>query len=214
MKASAGHEAEALAYMFFSAFGTTLQDCMAAVEKALKNDDDKVLTMMVAAAVQIRGNVVFVGPEYAGMKVAYPKLIIDGERDQKDIFNFSALHICGHILAHLTSASLGSAILKKGGDCVLAEIKLDSEAGKINAEVAAHWTDADRQEFKAWADNETLEKSADSFFNKLPMMKAKFDALLKGGSSDATAGDEEKKGAGTKGRTTSSTPASGGTSGG
>lgn len=181
LRAAAGNEESALAYMLLNAFGITLEECMAIVDKAIANSDSKIIVMMMAAGVQVRGNVVFVGKEYANVRVAYPALVIEGDRDVKDVFNFSALHICGHLLAHATSESIGDKVLGKGGDCVLGRPTLTSAAGEINKEIFSGWSEESKAAVVAWDDGMTQERRQvlDTIVARFTQLNAEFLARLK-----------------------------------
>lgn len=180
LRAAAGDEEAALAHMLLSAFGISLQECMDIVEKAIANKDSKIIVMMMGAGVQVRGNIVFVGREYANVRSVYPKLVIEGDRETKDIFNYSALHICGHILAHVTSNSLGVKILKKGGDCILGEYELSTQAGEINKEIASSWTAEDKSNFGSWLEAMSGDDQAvvDNIVANFSVLNARFTAKL------------------------------------
>jgi len=180
LRAAANNEEAALAYMMMSAFGVSLSMCTAVVSKALTHKDSKIITMMMAAGVQVRGNVVFVGREYAGVRSVYPELVIEGERDQKDIFNFSALHICGHILAHVTTDDIGDKILRKAGDCILGNFAVDTEAGKINTDIAKGWSREEVNAFNTWKDEipDTTIDALDNIVGKFAAMSTSFSQTL------------------------------------
>jgi len=108
------------------------------------------MLLCLTAAVQIRNNVVYVGPQYGNIRATYPGLVIEGQRDVKDMFNFGACHICGHILAEVSSHELGVSILKKAGSCVTGKDTTESEAGKINAEINKGFIAEDVAAFRAW----------------------------------------------------------------
>jgi len=143
-RAAAEDEVGSLSYMLMSAFGMTLTACANIVGKALERGDKKIIVLMMAAGVQIRNNVVFVGKDFAGVQTVYPELVISGQADRSDIFNFSALHVCGHILAKVTSHPVGSKILKKAGDCTTGADVTTNEAGKINKEFADSWSSEEK----------------------------------------------------------------------
>lgn len=144
LRAAAGNEEQALAYMLYSAFGVTLVACCEIVRLVLANKDAKMIVLMMTAGVQVRGNVVFVGREYGNVRVNYPGLVIEGNREVKDHFNFGALHVCGHLLAKITTHSLGKLILGKAGDCIDGAGFPANEAGKINKEIFDSWSPDDK----------------------------------------------------------------------
>jgi hypothetical protein len=143
----------ALSQMMLAAFGVTLSTLMAVATKALAAGDLQLIIMAMTAGVQIRNHVVFVGREYGNVRTAYPELIIEGDREQRDIFNFGALHALGHVFAHVTGNDLGSKIISKAGSCVTGERLTDSEAGKINREIYVGWTTEDKGSWSAWLAN-------------------------------------------------------------
>jgi len=140
----------ALAYMFLAAFGVSLNMLTAIADKVFATKDASLVLLALVAGVQIRAHTVFVGAEYAGVKAKYPDLIIDSVRDQQDQFNFSALHVLGHVFAHAMVSSRGKAVLEKAGSAVTGDGVTDSEAGKINRELADGWTLDDRSAWRDW----------------------------------------------------------------
>lgn len=148
---AAARDAEgALSYMMLAAFGVTLATLMGLAEKILKGQDIQLVLLAMTAGVQIRNHVVFVGREYGNVRSLYPELIIEGDREQRDIFNFGALHALGHVLAHVTSNDLGAKIISKAGSCVTGERLTESEAGNINKEIYVGWTTEDKGLWAAW----------------------------------------------------------------
>lgn len=139
LRAAAGSEESALAYQLLSAFGISLAGCYDEVNKAITARDTKIIVLMMVSGVQVRGNVVFVGPNYGDIRTKYPSLVIEGSRPQTDVFNFGALHVCGHILAAMTKHPIGSKISSKAGNCAIGQGFTESEAGKINKEIFANW---------------------------------------------------------------------------
>lgn len=169
-------EEGSLAYMIVSAFGISLQAVIAACLKMQETNNTKVAMMCLAAGVQIRNHVVYVGPMFANMRNDYPDFIIEGIRPNQDIFNFSALHIAGHVLSHFTTKTFGTKILSKAGDCVLGTSFPDNEAGKINKDLSNSWTPEEKQSMQAtkaainadmrnWIDNlfDSIAPKADTF---------------------------------------------------
>jgi len=140
LRAAAGSEEGALAYQLLAAFGVSLSGCYDEVNKAVSSKDTKVIVLMMVSGVQIRGNVVFVGSNYGDIRTKYPSLVIEGSRQQMDVFNFGALHVCGHILAAMTKHTLGAKISAKAGNCAIGQGFTESEAGKINKEIFASWS--------------------------------------------------------------------------
>jgi len=201
LRAAAGNEEEALAYKLLSAFGVTLEDCIAVVNKAIDAGDSKIIVMMMAAGVQVRGNVTFVGRDYANVRSAYPLLVIEGEREVKDVFNFSALHICGHLLAHATRDPLGERVLNKGGDCIFGKPTLTTEAGEINAEVAAGWSPESLTAAREW--EHTMQ---DHMKAKLDKIVSQFSTLSASFTSKMTPSSGAKVGAATTSAEKASAP--------
>lgn len=140
LRAAAGNEEGALAYQLLAAFGVSLSGCFDEVMKAVTARDAKIIILMMVSGVQIRGNVVFVGSNYGDIRTKYPSLVIEGSRQQMDVFNFGALHVCGHILAAMTKHSLGGKISSKAGNCAVGQGFTESDAGKINKEIFASWS--------------------------------------------------------------------------
>jgi len=140
----------ALSSLMLSAFGMTLDNLMLMAKQMMETKDASLMLLAFTAGVQIRANVVFVGQTYGDVRRKYPGLIIEGEREQKDIFNFGALHALGHVLAHVSNSTLGSKIIGKAGSCITGEQTTDSEAGKINKEIAGSWTMEDKARWSSW----------------------------------------------------------------
>lgn len=140
----------ALAYMLLAAFGISLDALVEVVKNILANRDTQVAILALAAAVQIRGNVVFVGREYGNVRERYKELVIEGPRSVQDQFNFGALHAVGHILAMIADTPLSKKILKKAGNCITGDGVTGSEAGLVNKEIADNWAPEDRTAMMAW----------------------------------------------------------------
>lgn len=137
VRAAAISPEDALAYQFLRAFGISLDDALIMVKKIISTKNEKVALFCFTAGVQIRQNVTFVGSDYANMRTDYPDLIISGERSSDDEYNFGILHLIGHILALAAGEGKGLKIRKKAGCCVTGEHMVDTDAGKINKEIAA-----------------------------------------------------------------------------
>jgi hypothetical protein len=180
LTAAAGHEEDALAFVIMACLGISMTVCLSNVTSALNARDYKVLVLMVAAAGQIRENVVFVGDDYADMKAKYPSLMIEGTREQKDKFNFSALHICGHILCMITTDPLGKLILAKAGNCVGGGGFTDNEAGKINQEIYKKWSREDHDALDEVTEDEAWSNALDPMFEALPGRQKAFQTTLEG----------------------------------
>lgn len=179
LRAAAGSEESALAYQLLQAFGVSLSNCYDEVMKAIGAKDSKVIVLMMVAGVQIRGNVVFVGSNYGDVRSKYPSLVIEGSRQQADIFNYGALHVCGHILAAMTKNPLGAKVSAKAGNCAIGQGFTDNEAGKINKEIFAGWNAQDIAavsgaiaSFKA-GDTAALDTIVANFDNLSKTFKAK-----------------------------------------
>lgn len=162
-------EEESLAYLFVSAFGITLDSIVAICLKIAESQDSKIAQLCVTAGVQIRNHVVYVGQSYGDVRTRYPELIIEGSREVPDVFNFSALHIAGHALAHFTSHEYGKKIHKKAGDCILGTSFAESEAAKINKEISESWTPEEKTMFLTTKANIVIEQRAwlDEFFKEI-----------------------------------------------
>jgi len=144
---------EALVYMFVTAFGFTLLQALQNVRSVIIKEDVQMAALMLTAAVQIRGNVVFVGDGYASARTTYPQLIIKGRKEVNDIFNFGALHICGHVLCTIGSRTKGEDwyenALTKAGSCIAGRDAdyPDNEAGRINKEIRDGWSKSQMTSF-------------------------------------------------------------------
>lgn len=139
----------ALAYMLMAAFGISLAELTEIAESLIVTNNTAIISLALASAVQIRGNVVFVGDTYAGIKDTYPALVIEGQRAQDDTFNFSALHCLGHVLAHWSNHPLGQKILKKAGSCITGQDTTKNAAGEINQEISRSWAPEDIMKFQS-----------------------------------------------------------------
>lgn len=142
----------ALSHMLLAAFGITLGMLMGVADRVVATKDVQMAIMALTAGVQIRNHVTFVGREYANVRTKYPEVVIEGPRPQTDIFNYGALHALGHILSHMSGHSLGDRIIAKAGSCITGEKLTESEAGTINKEIFASWTQDDREAWRAWKD--------------------------------------------------------------
>lgn len=150
VQAAARDPEGALSQMMLAAFGVSLSSLMAIALKALAAGDVSLILMSLTAGVQIRNHVVFVGREYGNIRTNYPELIIEGDREQRDIFNFGALHALGHVFAHVTTNDLGQKVITKAGSCVTGEKIVATEAGKINKEIYDGWSTEDKGAWPAW----------------------------------------------------------------
>lgn len=176
----------ALAFQFLAAFGVDLQTLMAIADKVIAANDVNVMMLAITAAVQIRANVSFVGRDFGGVREKYPELIIEGERPNLDIYNFGALHALGHIFCILSGSSHGQKALAKAGNCITGENCPESEAGKINAEIARSWTPEDRAAFLAWQNKRPEQVVA--VFASITGAKAEFVNQMAPGTASGAAG--------------------------
>jgi hypothetical protein len=181
-RAAAVEPENSLAFMLMSAFGITLSKCVDVVDKMVLAKDNKMIVFCLTAAVQIRGNVVYVGPQYANVKQEYPDLVIEGTREQKDIFNFGACHICGHILANMSGAPLGKQILQKAGNCIEGGAFPDNDAGSINKQINASFTADDKDYYNKWSEEKyaVYSVTVDAVLIAIPQMSASFAESVKG----------------------------------
>lgn len=170
----------ALSYMLMSAFGVSLSMLITTAKRILTEKNAPIAIIALTAGVQIRNNVVFVGREYGDMRRNYPELLIEGEREQRDIFNFGALHVLGHILAHITSRDLGNKILRKAGSSVSGEYLMETEAGLINGEFFKGWTTEERMAWSAsLVELKTLAQVwVDSLVDSMSVKSKAFQAKL------------------------------------
>lgn len=170
----------ALATMFLAAFGVSLAALMGICDKMIKENATAAMVMAITASVQIRNHVVFVGRDYADIRTRFPELVIDGQRSQQDSYNFGALHALGHLLCHITNDPLGRKAIAKAGSCITGEAKTDSEAGKINSEIADSWTAEDKTLFAAWLPGVKTSAAVqvDTIFKSFPKLSADFNAKM------------------------------------
>jgi hypothetical protein len=183
IQAAARDPEGALSQMFLAAFGVTLVSLMSIAKRMMEAKDVSLIIMALTAGVQIRNHVVFVGRDYGNIRTAYPELIIEGDREQRDIFNFGALHALGHVFAHVTSHDLGSRVISKAGSCVTGEKLLETEAGKINREIFESWTVEDKGAWPAWltAVQVAHRRMLDPVVASIPGRAQAFTAELAGG---------------------------------
>jgi hypothetical protein len=171
----------ALAFMLVSAFGVSLGTLMILADKIAAAEHGSVVMLALTAGVQVRGNVVFVGADHGGIKQAYPELIIDGQRQTGDQFNFGALHALGHVFAHAIKESVGPKIISKSGSCITGEKLTESDAGVINKEIFASWTTEDKGAYSAWFPVFMIQHGPflDSLAKTIPQLAAGFASKVK-----------------------------------
>lgn len=99
-----------------------------------------VLTKVAHKQVSSISGATLVGPAYGNVRVRYPQLVVEGSRAQSDVFNFSALHVCGHLLAASSNHPIAVKILAKAGSCITGINCTENDAGKINKEIANGWS--------------------------------------------------------------------------
>ena len=168
----------ALATMILASFGVDLVTLIRIARDILVNKDEDAAIMAIAAAVQVRGNVVFVGRDFANIRSKYPELVIEGERAQQDIFNFGALHVLGHLLCHLSAHTIAQKALSKAGSCITGANTPDSEAGKINKEISQQWTPSDLEAFRSFVSATDLAEKAGQVFGNITGLKTKFQSAV------------------------------------
>jgi hypothetical protein len=138
-----------MAYFFVLAFGVSLPDIRKAIDKMIDDRNTALLYKCLAAAVQINGNVTWLSDLGQNPDPAYEVFVIQGQRDGvQNYYNFTALHIAGHLVCHLSTAGIAKRALKKGGSCIVwsEDGYPPSEAGKVNKETAAKWDKEDVQD--------------------------------------------------------------------
>jgi hypothetical protein len=147
-------------------------------EELLRTKNNAIMMLAFTAGVQIRAHVVFIGRDFENIRGLYPELIIEGQRGVGDIYNFGALHALGHVLAHITNNPLGERVLQKAGSCITGQYSNDSEAGRINKEIASSWMTADTQEFGAFVGRmkTVASDSVDPFMASVPGLAQRFTA--------------------------------------
>jgi hypothetical protein len=182
VQAAARNPTGALSHMLLSAFGVTLSTLTTIASKLLDTKDMPIIILALTAAVQIRNHVVFVGGQFGEVRTKFPELIIEGDREQKDIFNFGALHALGHVLAHVTTNDLGIKILSKAGSCITGERLIDSEAGQINGEMHRNWSMEDKAMWPKWVTEASANYRAalDPIVAGVPGLAREFLASLAG----------------------------------
>lgn len=180
LRAAAEDPMGGLATMFLAAFGVSLDVLMRIATKIIAENDVHVMMMAFTAGVQIRAHVVFVGRDYGNIRSRYAELVIEGGRPQQDVYNFGALHALGHMLAHVASESTGGKVLQKAGSCITGDYGTDSEAGKINKEIATTWSMTDKVDFGKWLTNAKTTQGpiVDSFIQSVPGLSKAFMAKV------------------------------------
>jgi hypothetical protein len=125
------------------------------------------------------------------MKNFLPKLVIQGDRGAslRDEYNFSALHVIGHVFAHVTDHKLGGEILKKAGSSVTGVGVTDSVAGKINKENFDAWATEDKASWPTWLTKAKADHGGylNGFLNTFYNRAAEFRAKLTSASLPAPA---------------------------
>jgi hypothetical protein len=177
----------ALSHLMLAAFGVSLAMLMSLADRIMTAKDVPIILLAMTAGVQIRNHVVFVGRDYANVRVRYPELVIEGDREQRDIFNFGALHALGHVFAHVTTHDLGQKIISKAGSCITGERATESEAGKINKEFVASWTTEDKASWVTWVPmaQAAHRSNLDPIVASIPTRARAFAAALSGGTAAA-----------------------------
>jgi len=142
----------ALAQMVMAAFGVSLDQIVAAIQRMIDDKDEVMIALCVDAAIQVRGNVTFVTSNVSGgiVRAKYPVFLITSTRDTGDDFNFSALHVAGHAICIAAGSKLAAKILAKVGNCITGEKFPDTQSGKINAELKATWSSIDIAAYEDW----------------------------------------------------------------
>lgn len=198
LRAAEQDKTGALAYLLYAAFGVSLSELIAITKKMVQDQDENLAHMAITASLQIRNNVVFVGNDFGGLRQLYPALIIEGERPQQDIFNFSALHCLGHLLCHLSSTPIARKILNKAGSAITGQGVTESVAGRINRELSEGWSMEDKLEFNNYSgtlpaaerqliDNvfTGLRAKADAFRTTMAAQGAPMQGIVVGGGAGA-----------------------------
>lgn len=182
MNAALQEPERALAYMFFSAFGFTLEDAEAVLKEIVKKKDWAMVPMLYAASVQIRGNISFVSANGAWNQIDkhYPKLIIKGSRQVPDSYNFGALHITGHLMCHVCNTwTWADKALEKNGDCIFDKFKNDSWAGEINKDIYDEWSTKQKDNARLWIqENSKSNLALLAVSEVMPDLSSEFVALL------------------------------------
>lgn len=187
LRAAADDPEGALSVQFFAAFGVDLSAITAVVKRMIESNDRPVMIMCVTASVQIRANVVFVGREFGNIRSKYPELIIEGERAQQDIFNFSAVHAAGHLICMISGGTLAQKVFKKVGNCITGDGCPDNEAGKINKEIANSWAADDRSSLMRELDMNGINwrNAVDLMFLDMSAKKKAFETRASGRATGA-----------------------------
>jgi len=198
LKASQADQEGALAFMLLSAFGVSLPQMISCCDRMLKSNNTVVIQFCLTAAIQIRGNTTFVGNDLGNIRTDFPEFIIEGDRDVRDVYNFSALHVAGHLLCHCVSDDITRAILKKCGSCITGEQSPNTEAGQINSEMARGWPVEDMESFRVFVTANSAAPVLSTLLKNMRTKSASFQKKLvpasSASSSSSTAGGASNKG--------------------
>lgn len=160
-----------MAYTILASFGVSLDTVANVVVRMLKDDSVVATFMCLAAAANIRANVTFI--EEADKLKSYPEFFLESSRDGvSDRINFKMLHVAGHLIATAIDHKICKRILKKAGSCITGEDCPNSEAGKINKEIANEWSTSDVK-----AAMEAVGSVKDSAIKQLDMVKNRAEAF-------------------------------------
>lgn len=173
-----------LAESFMISLGVGMGEIMASLEAMAKLPKKYVelAVLCLVAGVQIRENANFV---VINTVRDFPVFVITSPRATvSDLYNYSALHVAGHVLAAISTHKLASAINDKG-NCVTGKNLTDSKSGKINSEIFKAWSETE----KSMINNASTELKTMS--NQVfEVIRAKHEDNLKSMTPGAPAGDE------------------------
>jgi hypothetical protein len=193
MAMAASNPEGALATKFLDAFGTDLATLLVVAAKLVATNDTSVMMLCATAGVQIRAHVVFVGRDFAGIRSKYPELIIEGDREQSDVYNFSALHALGHVLGHASGHDNAKKMLNKAGSSITGENCTQGEAGVINKEISQSWAPSDVLAFRTWVAQVMSDAGHSKVLNDFfAAIGAKRDAFKAGSVPSATSASTKR----------------------
>jgi len=172
----------AMFYMFMAAFGYTLHDGIADLQKMIQTANWNMFSLCVAASIQVRGNVVALSDDLFRIRTDYPKIYLPGRAGKDDVYNFYALHVLGHLIMNVAGDHRHArSALEKAGDCIFGRYLTDikTEAQGINLEIAESFSQAQKNEVAAFIeDNPDLVTTVKRVLDAVEPFAAQFARYL------------------------------------
>lgn len=151
----------ALAEAFFMAFGVSMTEIQAVIEKMaskMGSDEETIGMTALVATVQVRQNATFV--QIPTLSASYPELVITSQRQGvSDMYNFTALILLGSGIAALAPDTKVSKMISKKGNVLTSSEFPDTPAGKIKKETKGSLDQADVASFISWASSDKASAS-------------------------------------------------------